>query len=84
MFRSLTIVRELVQSLAKVIFLFKHSVKLCHHIFCGDVAACHDMACMLLCRLILSVQQTARTPIHDMLPRPHIIYNDIILLNVLT
>ena len=29
MFRSSTILRELVQSLAKVIFLLKHSVKLC-------------------------------------------------------
>ena len=47
MFRSLTILRELVQSLAKVTLLFKHSVKLCRHILCGDVAACREVACVL-------------------------------------
>ena len=46
MFRSLTILRELVQSLAKVIFLSKYSVKL-RHILCGDVAACRETACVL-------------------------------------
>ena len=46
MLRSSTILRELVQSLAKVIFLLKHSVKLCR-ILCGDVAACCEMVCML-------------------------------------
>ena len=46
MFQSSTILREFVQSLAKVIFLLKHSVKLCH-ILCGDVAACREMACVL-------------------------------------
>ena len=46
MFRSSTILRELVQSLAKVIFLSKHLVKLCR-ILCGDVAACREMACVL-------------------------------------
>jgi len=40
MFRSSTILRELVQSLAKFIFLLKHSVKLCRFILCGDAAAC--------------------------------------------
>ena len=40
MFRSSTIIRELVQSLAKIIFLLKHSVKLRRYILCGDVAAC--------------------------------------------
>ena len=38
MFRSSTILRELVQSLAKVTLLLKHSVKLRHCIVCGDVA----------------------------------------------
>jgi len=38
MFRSLTILRELVQSLANVRVLLKHSVKLCHHILCGNVS----------------------------------------------
>jgi hypothetical protein len=41
MFRFLTILREPVQSLTKIIFLLKHSVKLRHFILCGDVAACH-------------------------------------------
>ena len=69
MFQSLTILRELVESLAKVIFLLKHSVRLCCCILCGDVAACHGTASVLF---------------HDMLPHLHTIYNDIILLNVLT
>ena len=34
------------QSLAKVIFLSKHLVKLCR-ILCGDVAACREKACVL-------------------------------------
>ena len=37
----------LVQSLAKVTLLLKYSVKLRHCILCGDVAACHEMACVL-------------------------------------
>ena len=47
MFRSSTILRELVQSLAKVTLLLKHSVKLLRCILCGDVAACREMACVL-------------------------------------
>ena len=46
MFLSSTILRELVQSLAKVIYLLKHPVKLRRCILCGDVAArtpFHDM-----------------------------------------
>ena len=31
-----------------------------------------------------SAQQTAHTPFHDMLPHLHTIYDDVILLNVLT
>ena len=60
MFRSSTILRELVQSLAKVKLLLKHSVKLRHFISCGDVAACRETACVccLLCKL-QSAQQTA-------------------------
>ena len=45
MFRSSTILRVLVQSLAEVTLLLKHSVKL-HRILCGDVAACREMACV--------------------------------------
>ena len=47
MFRSSTILRELVQSLTKVTLLFKHPVKLRRCILCGDVAACREMACVL-------------------------------------
>ena len=50
MFRSLTILRELVQSLDKVTLLLKHSVKLRRCILCGDVAACREMACVLCSR----------------------------------
>jgi hypothetical protein len=81
MFRSSTILRELVQSLAKVIFLLKHSVKLRRRMLCGDVAAC-EMACVLF--VVQSAQQKAHTPFHDMLPHLHTLYNDIILLKVLT
>ena len=69
MFRSSTILRELVQSLAKVTLLLKHSVKLRHCILCGGVVACRETACVLF---------------RDMLPHLHTIYNDVILLNVLT
>ena len=47
MFPSSTIARELVQSLAKVIFLLRHSVKLRRCLLCGDVAACREMAYVL-------------------------------------
>ena len=45
MFRSPTILRELVQSLAKVTRLLKYSVKLRHCILCADVAACRFTTC---------------------------------------
>jgi hypothetical protein len=47
MFRSTTIIRELVLNLAKVIFMLKHSVKLRGYILFGDVAVCHRAACVL-------------------------------------
>ena len=47
MFRSTTIIRELVLNLAKVIFMLKHSVKLRHYMLFGDVAACHRAAFVL-------------------------------------
>jgi len=47
MFRSSTILRELVQSLTKVILMLKHSVKLRRCILCGDVVTCREMACVL-------------------------------------
>jgi hypothetical protein len=47
MFRSSTIIRELALNLAKIIFMLKHSVKLCRYLLCGCVAACHGMECVL-------------------------------------
>jgi hypothetical protein len=44
MFRSTTIIRELVLNLAKVIFTLKHSVKLRRYMLFGDVAACQRAA----------------------------------------
>jgi len=46
MFRSSTFLRELVQRLAKVTLLLKHSVKLRRCTMRGDVAACREMACV--------------------------------------
>ena len=57
MFWSSFILRELVQSLAKVTILLKDAVKLRRCMLCG---------------------------FHDMLPHLHAIYNDVILLKVLT
>jgi hypothetical protein len=45
MFRSSTVIRELVLSLAKV--MLEHSVKLCPYRLCGGVAACLGVACVL-------------------------------------
>ena len=88
MFRSTTIIKELALHLAKVIL--KHSVKLRRYILCGDVAACHRSACVLCAACFAewdwqshSVQYTTHTPIYDMLPHHHTIYNDVILLSVL-
>ena len=47
MFRCSTILRQLVQSLAKFTLLLKNSLKLRSRILCGDVAACREMACVL-------------------------------------
>jgi hypothetical protein len=86
MFRCSTILRERVQSLAKVTLLLKRLVKLSRCILCGDVAACREMACVLFVVQTdtQTAQQTARTPFHDVLQYLHTIYNDVILLNVLT
>ena len=40
MFRSRTIIRELVLNLVKVIFMLKHSAKLGRYMLFVDVAAC--------------------------------------------
>ena len=61
MFRSSTILRDLVQSLAKVTLLLKHSVKLRRCILCGDVAACREKACVLF---------VVKTDIRMPLPHP--------------
>ena len=87
MFRSSTILRELVQSLAKVIirqnlqynYVVVYCVEMWQHVVKRRV-------CSLFCRLTLdqSAQQRAQTPFQDMLPHLHTLYNDISLLNVLT
>ena len=40
MFRSTTIIKDVVLNLAKVIFMLKNSVKLSRYLLFGDVAAC--------------------------------------------
>ena len=73
MFRSSTILKELIQNLAKVTLLVKHSVKLRHCILCGMWQhVVKRRVCCLLCRLI------------SLLPHFHTMYIDVILLNVLT
>ena len=54
MFRSSTIIRERALNLAKVIFMLKHSVKLCRYLFCGCVAAC----CHTTAERFFTVRQT--------------------------
>jgi len=61
MFRSTTIIRELELHLAKVIFMFKHSVKLRRYILCGDVAACHRAAHNTHTALLHCTQHTHRS-----------------------
>ena len=56
-FRSSTILRELVQSLAEVTLLLKLTVKLRRCILCGDVAACREMACVLF---VVQTDQSAQ------------------------
>jgi hypothetical protein len=81
MFRTSTIIRELVLNLAKVIFILKYSMKLRRYLLCGCVAACHGMACMLYA--VQNTQHTTHTQFHDMLPHNRIINNDVISPNVL-
>jgi len=42
MFRSTTIMRELILNLAKVIFMLKHSVKLSRYMLFGVVCTAHN------------------------------------------
>ena len=88
MFRSLTIIGELVLNLANVIFTLKHWVKLRRHLSCGCVAACQGMACVLYAEqnVIDSVAfctATTHMPFHDMLPHNRTINKDVLSLNVL-
>ena len=71
MLRSTTIIRELVQSLAKVILILKHSVKLCCYLLWGGVAACLSMA------FVLCAEHTVHAPHWDMLPHHRITNNNI-------
>ena len=48
-------------SLAKVILILKHSVKLHHYLSCGGVAACPGMACVLC-----AVQSTAHLLVNEL------------------
>ena len=84
MLRSSTILRELVQSMAKVTLLLKQSVKLCYFILCGDVAACRETACVLFVvqNAIYTTNSTHAISRH-IATSPQI-YDDVILLNVLT
>jgi hypothetical protein len=72
MFRSTTVIRELVLNLAKIIFMLKHSVKLCCMLF-GDVSAYHRAACVLCA--VYSAQHTTHTQLCDVLPHHQITYN---------
>ena len=64
MFRSSTILRKLVQSPAKIIFLLKYSVKLYRCILCGDVAACRETACVLFVVQLLVSEQYIESIMH--------------------
>jgi hypothetical protein len=62
MFRSTTIIRELVLNLAKVIFILKHSVKLRRRMLFGDVAPLHRVECVLCA--VHSARHTTHTPLY--------------------
>jgi len=60
MFRSTTIIRQIVLNLAEVIFMLKHSVKLRRYMLFGDVAAGHRAVC------VLCAVHTTHTPLCDL------------------
>jgi hypothetical protein len=60
-------------SLAKVILILKHSVRLHRYLLCGGVAAFPGKVCVLCAVLTLY---------RDMLPHHRITNNDVTLLNV--
>ena len=57
MLRSTTIIRELQLSLAKVMLILKHSVRLHRNLLCGGVATCPGMACVL-CAVLRTAHNT--------------------------
>ena len=67
-------------SLAKVIVIVKHSVKLHCYLLCGGVTACLGRACVLCA---VQSKSSAHTPYWDMLPHHRITNKDVTLLNVL-
>jgi hypothetical protein len=69
MFRSTIIIRDMQLSLAKVILILKHSVKLCRKLLCGGVAACPGMA-SVLCAVQRTARSTHAIPGHAATP-PH-------------
>ena len=70
--------RSLQLSLAKVILILKHSVRLHSNLSCGGVAACPSML-----RVMCAVQSTVHTPYWDMLPHHRMKNYYVILPNVL-
>ena len=86
-FRSTTIIRELELSLAKVILILKHWVRLHRNLLFGGKTTCPSMVCVL-CAVqsgtkSRSAQHTIHTPYWDMLPYHRIANYDVTLLNVL-
>jgi hypothetical protein len=79
MFRSTTIIRELVLNMAKVTFILRHPIKLRCYMLFGDVAACQEHNATES----HSAQHTTHTPLYDMLPHHQITYSDVILPSVL-
>jgi hypothetical protein len=56
-------------SLAKVVLILKHSVRLRRNLLCGGVAACPSMACVL-CAVLCTAHNTHAIPGHAATP-PH-------------
>jgi hypothetical protein len=65
-------------SLAKVILILKHSVRLLRNLLFGGVAAYPSMACVL-CAVQSTTHNTHAVPGHAATPQ----HNDVTLLNVL-
>ena len=70
MFRSSTILMELVQSLAKITLLLKPSLKLRRCILRGDVAACREMERVLFvvqidCLFVIIILTAASLLVND-------------------